>query len=183
MYRSLFVSLVALSLSSWTQADPLTCKLGGQRAANDYQIAINLLREGRRLSTEEERHVLTLLEKSVKAQCSMAAIALADIKVNQLAANQGKDKQLTKKLDDEIYHLLLAATRLNEGWYEFAGYLLIPPSRHYDPVRGRKILEQSAQNGDRRAIDALMNFYKNGADGFPVDQEQSEYWEHKLEQK
>ena len=101
---------------------------------SDYQTAIDLLKEERQLSTDEENRVVALLEKSVKSKCSQAALVLAEIKANQMAANQGKDKLLYERLDDEVYHLLLGATRLNEGWYEFGSYLLTSNSRHYDGV-------------------------------------------------
>lgn len=147
---------------------------------SDYQTALNLLKQERQLSIEEEHQVVVLLKKAVESKCSQAALVLAEIKVNQIAANQGNDSQFNSKLDDEVYNLLSSATELNEGWYEFGSYLLISDSSHYDPNLAREALEKSAKGGDRRAVELLMELYKEGSRGFPMNQERSEFWRRQL---
>ena len=74
MYRFLLIALVISSLCCRALADPLKCEAGGRRAMSDYQTAIDLLKEERQLSTDEENRVVALLEKSVKSKCSQAAL-------------------------------------------------------------------------------------------------------------
>ena len=183
MWRVIYQAFIFLCLSGIAQADTLTCAKGGRHAMDAYQKAINLLSSGHRLSEDEERNVISLLKNAVSDKCSQAALALADIKANQMAANQGKDPSLIRLLDDETYGLLMEATKLNEGWYELGSYLLTTDSRHYDPKRAQEILEIAAKHGDKRAVEFLVHAYRDGIDGIHLNKERAEYWLQQLERK
>jgi TPR repeat protein len=174
-----FYGFFTLASTNAVSAEQLTCIEGGSDAVKNYQRAMNLL-TGVAQGENEFRETLMLLQNAVKQKCSGAALDLAFIKLNHLPLKADITQEAYKKLDDEIYELLVEATKLNEGWFELGNYLLAPFSRHQNPKLAEIILEKAAMDGDHRAMMRLADCYQDGSHGCSINEARFHYWMDKM---
>lgn len=171
---------VLMSGSCSLFASEFTCKRGGSVVMDEYQHAIDLLGGGR-LTIDEEEKVIRILKKAVQNSCKHAALALVDIKVNQAAAlPKGTPQNILDQYDDEVYLLLIEATKIGEGYFELGNFYLTEDSKYYSPKKAKKILERSANTGDVKSIEFLINVYENGIGGISQNRARAQYWKSRM---
>lgn len=167
---------VFLFIESLAFAETLNCQKGGSIAKVDYEKAVNFLSSGEKLTSNEQIEIVHLLQTAVSNRCQKAALVLAERKIIELGANQGKDPSLVRALDTEIHSLLIESTQLNEGWFELGIFLATKDSVYYSLKLSKKMLEKAAAQGDMRAIDFLIDAYTNGRDGIEINVKRADYW-------
>ncbi len=172
---------LAAAVSS-VQAESLSCGKGGPQAERNYAYAVALLQTGRLLTESQEIDVILRLKEAVANDCQHAALALLEIRALQAAfVSPGTPRKLVDARDDEMFELLQAATRLDEGWYEFGAFYLEDDARYHSPQKAVEMFEHAAAQGDRRAVEQLADAYERGIGGVAVNSERAAAWRHRLE--
>ncbi len=172
---------LASAISS-VQAGSLSCGRGGPKAERDYAYAVALLQTGRRLTEIQETDVIRRLTDAVENDCRHAALVLLEIRALQRAVvRPGTPHDVADARDNEIFELLQAATRLDEGWYEFGAFYLEGDTHYYSPEKAVEMFERAAAQGDRRAVEELAGAYERGTGGIAIDPERAAAWRHRLE--
>ncbi len=176
-------ALALVAAVSSVQADDLSCAKGGAKAEQEYAQAVRLLQSGKLLTQEQDDDVVRRLKDAVANDCRHAALALLDIRALQ-GTNVGADtpRKLVDARDDEMFALLQAATRLDEGWFEFGNFYLEGDNHYHSPRKAVEMLEHAAAQGDRRAVELLARAYEQGIGGIPLDPARAVTWRHRLEE-
>lgn len=162
-------------------SEELKCRKGGEDMKHNYTHALSLIQGGMRLSEDQEKDVVHSLELAVVNQCQQAALVLAEIRINQVAALPKDISQHTlDEFDDKIHALLLEAGKIGEGRFQLGSFYLTSGGKYFLPQKGLHILESAANAGDKEAVEFLSNIYQNGVAGVKPDRSKANYWKAKL---